>query len=147
MSTTLFVSKIGFDELRIEVSHRIDKPFTLECNLDRRGSSVYLELPRRYQTVRGAKSAAARIVGSGLEWKTPDPLVHPSTLNPDLEMAAQRDASWLNYPDTRTPKRYHIVIDSKPACGAQMLMQDPELADTVPVSSRCQRPGCKSRWP
>ena len=148
MSDTLFVSGAGSDELRITVSNRFDKPFTLECNRDRRGSPIFMELPRLYQTVRGAKAAAAKLLGGGLEWKLAAPLetvLHPVTSK--VVMASKRDASWLNYPDTRTPKRYHIVIDDKPACGAKMLMQDPELADAVPVSSRCQRPGCYSRWP
>lgn len=74
MSDVLFVAKIGSDELRIEAANRFEKPFTLECNLDRRGSRVYLELPRSYQTVRGAKSAAARMLGSGLDWKPPAPI-------------------------------------------------------------------------
>ncbi|WP_123724953.1 hypothetical protein [Pseudomonas protegens] len=74
MSDVLFVTKIGSDELRIEAANRFEKPFTLECNLDRRGSRVYLELPRGYQTVRGAKSAAARMFGGGLEWKAPAPI-------------------------------------------------------------------------
>lgn len=72
MSDVLFVAKIGSDELRIEVANRFDTPFTLDCNLDRRGSPVYLELPRRYESVRAAKSAAARLLGGGLEWKAPD---------------------------------------------------------------------------
>ncbi|CAD0264240.1 hypothetical protein DENIT_20129 [Pseudomonas veronii] len=54
MSDVLFVAKIGSDELRIEVANRFDRPFTLDCNLDRRGSPVYLELPRRYQMDRSA---------------------------------------------------------------------------------------------
>jgi hypothetical protein len=74
MSDVLFVGKIGTNELRIEAANRFEKPFTLECNLDRRGSRVYLELPRSYQTVRGAKSAAARMLGSGLDWKAPAPI-------------------------------------------------------------------------
>jgi hypothetical protein len=71
MSEVLFVTNEGSaDELRIEVANRSVKPFTLECNHDRRGNRVYLELPRSYQTVKGAKSAAARIAGSGLEWRS-----------------------------------------------------------------------------
>lgn len=74
MSDVLFVAKIGSDELRIEATNRFDKPFTLDCNFEYRGSRVYLELPRSYQTVRGAKSAAARLFGGGLEWMAPAPI-------------------------------------------------------------------------
>ncbi|MFJ3487086.1 hypothetical protein ACIPL1_27260 [Pseudomonas sp. NPDC090202] len=69
MERTLFTAQVGSDELRIEVGNRFDLPFTLDCNLQRNGSPVYLELPRRYQTVRAAKAAAARLLGAGLEWK------------------------------------------------------------------------------
>lgn len=71
MSDVMFVAAVGNDFLYIRVANRFDKPFTLDCNLDRRGSPVYLELPRHYQTIRGAKSAAARLFGGGLEWETP----------------------------------------------------------------------------
>jgi hypothetical protein len=69
MSTTLFTAEVGRDQLRIDVANRFDLPFTLDCNLQRNGSPAYLELPRRYQTVRAAKAAAARLLGAGLEWK------------------------------------------------------------------------------
>lgn len=75
MSEVLFVAKVGGNELRIEAANCFDRPFRLDCNLDYRGSPVYLELPRRYQTVRGAKSAAAKLLGSGLEWTDPEPTV------------------------------------------------------------------------
>lgn len=72
MSEVLFVANEGCaNELRIEVANRAVKPFTLECNYDRRGTRIFLELPRSYQTVQGAKLAAARIAGSGLEWSAP----------------------------------------------------------------------------
>ncbi|WP_223508768.1 MULTISPECIES: hypothetical protein [unclassified Pseudomonas] len=74
MSDVIFVAAIGRDELYIRVANRFDKPFTLDCNLDRRGSPAYLELPRHYQTLRGAKSAAAKLFGGGLEWETPEPV-------------------------------------------------------------------------
>lgn len=79
MSNVLFVAKISNDELHIEVANRFDRPFTLGCNLDHRGSKAYLELPRRYQTVRGAKSAAARLLGGGLDWKAPAPISNADT--------------------------------------------------------------------
>jgi hypothetical protein len=70
MSTTLFTAEVGRDQLRIDVANRFDRPFTLDCNLQRNGSPTYLELPRRYQTVRAAKAAAGRLLGAGLEWKS-----------------------------------------------------------------------------
>lgn len=72
---TLFVAEVKVGglsrQLRIEVANRADLAFTLDCSLDNRGSPVYLELPRRYQTARGAKLAAARIVGEPLKWTQP----------------------------------------------------------------------------
>jgi len=73
MSDVMLVAAIGGDNLYIRVANRFDKPFTLDCTLDRRGSPAYLELPRHYQTLRGAKSAAAKLFGGGLEWRTPEP--------------------------------------------------------------------------
>jgi hypothetical protein len=64
-------------------------------------------------------------------------------------MAVQRDASWLNKPDTRSPKRWHVLVsDFNPACGTQMMPNyDGAIpASSVPMSSRCQRPGCKALW-
>ncbi len=72
MKDVLFIAAIGRDVLYIRVANRSDKPFTLDCNLDSRGSHAYLELPRHYQTLRGAKSAAAKLFGGGLEWKAPE---------------------------------------------------------------------------
>ena len=73
---TLFVATVAYPnamprQLRIAVGNRADLPFTLDCDTDRRGSPYYLELPRRYQTARGAKLAAARIVGEPLTWTEP----------------------------------------------------------------------------
>ncbi|MFJ3685517.1 hypothetical protein [Pseudomonas sp. NPDC090208] len=65
----LFTAQVDSDELRIEVGNRTDLAFTLTCNLRRNGSPAFLELPRRYQTVRGAKLAAAKLMGERLEWK------------------------------------------------------------------------------
>ncbi|WP_020191007.1 hypothetical protein [Pseudomonas putida] len=84
MSDVMFVAAIGGDNLYIRVANRFDKPFTLDCNLDRRGSPAYLELPRHYQTLRGAKSAAAKLFGGGLEWRTPEPATGASV---DLKAA------------------------------------------------------------
>jgi hypothetical protein len=57
--------------MRIEVANRADLAFTLTCDRARNGSMIWLELPRRYQTARGAKLAAARIVGEPLQWSAP----------------------------------------------------------------------------
>ena len=68
MSQTLFTAKVGQDELRIEVANRMDRAFILDCNWTRSGSKAFLELPRHYQSARGAKLAAARLMGEPLEW-------------------------------------------------------------------------------
>ncbi|HHN0562624.1 TPA: hypothetical protein ACRN02_006783 [Pseudomonas aeruginosa] len=65
---TLYTARVGSDVLRIERTDRHDLPFTLDCNRLRNGSPAYLELPRNYKTERGAKLAAARIIGDGLVW-------------------------------------------------------------------------------
>ena len=69
MLTTEIKTRWGTDQLRIEVDNTADLAFVLECNLDHKGNRSYMELPRRYQTLRGAKQAAARLVGERLEWK------------------------------------------------------------------------------
>lgn len=67
---------------------------------------------------------------------------------PEPVMAALRDANWYARPNTRTPKRYHVVAQGeRPACGALMLLCEPMDAERVAVIQRCQRPGCKGRWP
>lgn len=65
---TLYTAQAGSAVLSIERNGRHDLPFTLDCNRLRNGSPSYLELPRAYKTERGAKMAAARITGGGLEW-------------------------------------------------------------------------------
>ena len=63
-------------------------------------------------------------------------------------MAALRDASWFSHPDVRTPKRWHILnANGNPACGLVTLLDDPMAAADVPDECRCQRAGCKGRWP
>lgn len=69
MSKVLFTAQVDRNELRIEVANKVDLAFTLDCNRLRNGSPAYLELPRRYQTARGAKLAAARLIGEPLEWR------------------------------------------------------------------------------
>lgn len=58
-------------KLRIEVSNRRDLAFTLDCELDYRGSPMYLELPRSYQTALGARRAARWLIGEPLVWREP----------------------------------------------------------------------------
>jgi len=64
-------------------------------------------------------------------------------------MAAWRDASWFNHPGTA--HRFHVVAgDWMAACNTQWCMLAEftgQAASEVPGYLRCQRPGCKSRWP
>jgi hypothetical protein len=62
--------------------------------------------------------------------------------------AAFRDASFLRNPDTRTVKMAHVLrADGTPACGLHALMGDPEPAERIRGVLRCQRAGCRQRWP
>lgn len=58
-------------EIRIEVSISKTLPFVLECDTDHRGNRLYMELPRSYSTLAGAKIAAANFVGDRLIWLEP----------------------------------------------------------------------------
>jgi len=69
--------------------------------------------------------------------------------------AAWRDASWYNSPGTA--RRYHVVRDGIFASCAPVVLVtdrfDMTRADTtvragsVPAALRCQRNGCRGRWP
>lgn len=77
-------------------------------------------------------------------------------------LANVRDAQWLAHPrhdgvgghrpGSWGPK-WHVSIDhpryggSWSACGSCFLIEGGELASNVPTYQRCQRPGCKQRWP
>lgn len=63
-------------------------------------------------------------------------------------MAALRDASWFSRPNVRTPKRWHVLnAAGNPSCGLVTLLDVPMPAADVPDECRCQRAGCKDRWP
>lgn len=63
-------------------------------------------------------------------------------------LAAYRDASWHPRPDTRTPKRGHVLhADGRAACGLVAMMGDSQPAEDVPKPLRCGRSGCRERWP
>lgn len=65
--------------------------------------------------------------------------------------AATRDASWHPNPDTRWPKKYHLINaeEGHPRCGLQSLLSEESVMDAadVPVASRCTRSGCRQHWP
>lgn len=66
----------------------------------------------------------------------------------DEVQAAFRDASFLPNPDTRTVKMAHVLrADGTPACGLHAMMCDPEPAERIDLVLRCQRAGCRQRWP
>lgn len=64
-------------------------------------------------------------------------------------MAMLRDASAFNYPDVRKPKKYHVEVDDAiGACTGDPLVEfTAKPAVEVPAHQRCQRPGCRVRWP
>lgn len=63
-------------------------------------------------------------------------------------LAATRDASFFDNPDTRSVKSYHILRpDGTAACGLKAFMCDDEPAERIHESHRCRRQGCKQRWP
>jgi len=56
-------------QLYIERRLSIDDRYYLDCSSDYKGSKHYLELPRGYKTLRGAKQAAALLIGEKLQWE------------------------------------------------------------------------------
>ncbi|VWC49533.1 hypothetical protein BLA13014_07603 [Burkholderia aenigmatica] len=44
----------------------------LDCGTRRNGDRHYLELPRGFKTARGARQAAALMLGERLTWRAPD---------------------------------------------------------------------------
>jgi hypothetical protein len=53
-------------------------------------------------------------------------------------------ASWMLIP------KYHIPVNDRmteTACGRMAAEFTATSIDSIPESRRCQRPGCKQRWP
>ena len=62
--------------------------------------------------------------------------------------AARRDASWFQHPGQSW--RYHLYNDlGWPFCGYLALADEETETEPaeVPTNLRCQRNGCKQRWP
>ena len=72
---------------------------------------------------------------------------------PTPVLAAWRDASW--WPKPGVAKRYHIIAESGwAACNQKTGMLcdlpgpgGPGPAARIPSQLRCQRNGCRQRWP
>ena len=65
-------------------------------------------------------------------------------------LAARRDASWCNYPGVA--RRYHLldpVHETRPLCGLSAVLDCVAAvnAESVSLPERCQRNGCRARWP
>lgn len=67
---------------------------------------------------------------------------------PQAGMSATRDASWFNKPG-RAYKRHVVAGDGGSACCGMPLVLDygVEEAARTEGNLRCQRRGCKERWP
>jgi len=63
-------------------------------------------------------------------------------------LAAQRDASWFNYPSHNGGKYHVFDEDSRPRCGVRTLLvtEDAVPAREVSRALRCARPGCKQAF-
>lgn len=71
-------------------------------------------------------------------------------------LAAYRSPNFNDHAERRPLLRFHVVLDNgEPACGMAgglygeiwVAAYRPEPAELVPVGVRCQRSGCKERWP
>lgn len=70
-------------------------------------------------------------------------------------LAAYRALNSFNHPEWRPTLRWHVLrANGEPACGLGgeygmdwLADSPPEPAEVVAESARCQRPGCKERWP
>lgn len=67
----------------------------------------------------------------------------------DQLVAMLRDASWFDRPDTWSPKQYHVDAGNAiGACTGNPLAEFTAVpAVEVRANMRCQRPGCRVRWP
>jgi hypothetical protein len=69
-----------------------------------------------------------------------------------LLKAATRDAAWYGNPSINRGVKYHVCLGGEfvPACnpdGALLTEWSWQDATSVPEYQRCQRPGCRVRWP
>ncbi|VVQ10780.1 hypothetical protein [Pseudomonas fluorescens] len=67
-------------------------------------------------------------------------------------LAAWRALNLCNHPERRPTLCCHVVLaNGEPACGLDggnwVAAYTPEPAERVPEDARCQRHGCKERWP
>jgi len=93
---TVFTAQVGRHQLRIEHRNLMSRPFVLDGSTDRKGTAVFMELPRSYETLRGAKQAASRLMGERLEWvhvddatELPKMIVQPQSA-PEPQLPALR---------------------------------------------------------
>ena len=63
--------------------------------------------------------------------------------------ASRRDASFWRYSHSQGSTKYHVIKDRLwSACGGIMLIPEDAIdAADVPEYQRCQKPGCRKRWP
>lgn len=67
-----------------------------------------------------------------------------------MAWAAGRDASWYRRPNTRGVKKMHVMADDGTAACDKLIplcVKYAEPAEMVEHDQRCQRRGCKERWP
>lgn len=67
-----------------------------------------------------------------------------------MAWAAGRDASWYRRPNTRGGKKMHVMADDGTAACNKLIplcVKYAEPAEVVEHDQRCQRRGCKDRWP
>lgn len=67
-------------------------------------------------------------------------------------MAAIRDHSWYMNSRGRGAYSYHVIREDDKAlsaCGVPVVDLDDDVLplSKVPLRRRCQRPGCRVRWP
>lgn len=66
---------------------------------------------------------------------------------PQAGLAAPRDASWYVKPGIAR-KRHVVASDGgSECCGMPLILEMADAKVLVPWWQRCQRPGCKDKWP